>query len=145
MPSTLLFEAQMRDLSRRIDQLERLIHGTGRTQWPAPELAQLYVEACRTPKSVTSELAKLWDHTARNLDVVQLIVLARYIRDPFPWRPFLNRLDHLTQQGFDMEEATGHLLAIARDMMDAQGMTKLQPEDVLKQPLLTSDAFSTIR
>lgn len=79
------------------------------------------------------------------LDARQLLTLAQNTGDPHPWRPMLALLDEYLGAGFDVANARSHLLGIAQDLLNAQGLDLLQPYDVMAHPLAIQVAASAIR
>ncbi len=66
------------------------------------------------------------------------------VNDPFPWKPFLALLDHATDAGYLVDDATEHLLHIAQELLNAQGLWLLTPADLMGSPLAIQEAVASI-
>ncbi len=126
--------AQVADLEHRIVALESRISGSTRKPPHHELLVSLYLDALKGPR-FEDDFVRHWERQTFALDVRQLLVLARSIRDPFPWRPFLRNADLYVAKGFDFSEARTYLLDLARDLLRIQGLSKLSPRDVMGHAL----------
>lgn len=141
----LLSSSRMADLDRRLRLLE-LAEGTcPRRQYDADELCSLYLHATSAQVQTLAN-ARLWFTVVLGLGVEDLATLATTLQDPFPWRPFLTRLDALVASGLvGVQLATDHLLEIARELMVAQGIGDVVSiGDVLAGPTVVESALLAI-
>jgi hypothetical protein len=139
-------QARIADLERQVDSLRRLVEGTEHRGLVPLDLQSLYWEASRMYRvRKTSKEIHLWGCLIRSLDVRQLLALGRLTHDPFPWKPFLVLLDHAAMDGYLVDEPTAHLLEIAQDLMNAQGLALLTPADVMGTPLAVVQALETLQ
>lgn len=127
-------------MKRRVAALETQNFGRVRRYRSWPLLQALYVDACTGRVHPTEMTATSWAASVSLLDEEMLLEIARASGDPFPWRCFLLVMDRFTFHGFNMELATDHLLEMARNMLDMQGLSKVQPEDLLH---LESNPFAS--
>lgn len=137
-------QARMGDFEARLARVEALTTGAPVRERPAQELMRLYVLASKKRREPTEEEVELWQQIIQGLGVTEFLVLAREIRDPFPWRPFLGLLDYFTHLGTDVETTTNHLVTVAERLLKAQGLSKVRVCDVVGAPLRIHEAFSSI-
>lgn len=133
------------DLDRRLRALEQAFRIGVPREYDPDELVSLYVHAAKTqPPSLRD--AALWSTIVLGLGVCEFVTLAQHIHDPFPWRPFLSRLDHLEAVGVtSVRTATAHLLEVARSMLKLQGFGDLvQIGDILASPTATELSLHAI-
>lgn len=135
--------AEVTDLSRRIAILEALYLGTTGGVPTQSALVGLYWDACKGPvfDKVT---ARHWERQFFTLDSRGLLILARAIRDPTPWHPFLLLLDRYIEEGFELETCRQHVLSVAQDLLNIQGMKKINPRHVLGNQLRVKAILSAI-
>lgn len=134
--------ARLFDLERRIAEIEPLIHGKHRAQTNIHDLIRLYIDASLATQDMSPRGRNLWVGVVGALSVTQLFELGKHAADPFPWLPFLHVLDSYTAQGYDVENATDHLIVCATELLRSQGMSKLRVEDVVGRPGRLSDALN---
>jgi hypothetical protein len=124
-------QAKVAGLERRVRYLEERAFGEPRPENCFLTLYSIYVDALMGRIDLTQTSADLWNHVVINLDEEVLLALGRHTSDPFPWRPLLLVLDHFTDNGFDTEVASSHLLNLAKSFLHLQGLSRLKPEDML--------------
>jgi hypothetical protein len=92
--------------------------------------------AYRHATSRTPADPELWTRIVLSIDLAQVIHLARETRDPFPWRVFLRLVLRLRARGddADLARAEVHVRALARELLDLQGLVLLEPDDVVASP-----------
>lgn len=61
-----------------------------------------------------------------------------------PWHPFLVLTKRYRLAGFDLHEASQHVLSAARELLRIQGFDKVQPEDATNTPLRIHSAIASI-
>lgn len=132
-------------MERRLAGVQMLVHGRTHQPFAVEALQSIYWEACQGYYAVSARDAALWTRVIQNLDVAQLLTLARAVQDPFCWMPFLVLLDYATVRGHDTDDATAHLLRITRELLDAQGLELLEPGDLMARPLAIQEAVNAIR
>lgn len=139
-------QARVDDLELKVEALNAQILGRNQVMFHAHQLVSLYMDAAKGP-AYDEVSARHWARQIFCLDTRQLLVTARLCRDPFPWQPFLRLLDLYMVEGFDIyvTEAQDHLLKVARALLDLQGLRKIQPRDVMGNPLRIKAAISAIR
>lgn len=123
-------ELEIRDLKRSVRDLYLRVPGGGPPEDHDDYLLHVYVSAHRSI-GTHDTIPDLWLQLLRNLTARQLLHLAREFQDPFPWRSFLLVIERLRKQGQPVESAHKHLLQIITDLLTAQGMGVLSPEDVM--------------
>jgi hypothetical protein len=137
-------QAEVSDLSRRIAQLEAIFIGRAH-QIPHPtHLVGLYWAACRNDNWENEGLVGHWERQLFVLDARALLIMARQVRDPTPWYPLLILLDRYIAAGFDLDVCRQHLLSIAQDLLNLQGLRKISPRDVMGNPLRIKTALAAI-
>lgn len=131
-PDLLRLQVQLDSISRRLAVLEsqRLGSVSRLNSWPL--LQALYVDARTGKVDWTEASSRTWGACISLMTEEVLLDLGRAAGDPFPWRPFLHVLDRFTHHGFDVEESTSHVLSMARNMLNAQGLQVLEPKDIVK-------------
>lgn len=140
-----LTQAKISSLERRVAQLEASLHGESPYTYSRQELLGLYIDARYGIIEATNRGARQWASIANALDEVVLLDLAISVGDPFPWRTFLHLLDALSVDGLDdlVSRAQDHLLELASNLLKIQGLSMLQPEDVLLSSVGITHAIST--
>ncbi len=126
----LVLQARIADLEHRLQHQEAIT--TGRT-WRHADLrllTELYQDALMGPM-VDDESGRHWERHVMNLTVHQLVIMGRGVGDPFPWRPILRNLDLMIKYGIDLTKARSHLLSIAQELLEAQGLRLLSPRDLM--------------
>lgn len=113
--------------------LEEMIHGREQAPLPQEFLAGAYMDSQKEP-SLTPEICSHWTRQVFMLDVRQLLAMVRLTHDIHPWKPLLIILDKLCQAGLEAEKARLHLLSIAQQLLDVQGLELLRPRDVMGTP-----------
>lgn len=137
-------QATISDFERRIALLEEMIHGTPQQDLPIDFLLGLYLDAQRE-LPVTPELGRHWVRQAYLLDARQLLTLVRRSHDLHPWRPILHIIDRYVDEGYEPAVgAQAHLLSIAQDLLNAQGLELIRPRDVMGHQLPMQAAISAI-
>lgn len=136
-------QAELSDLSRRLNVIESLLFGAA-TQTPHPSLlVSLYWDACKG--IVLDETnARHWERQLYRLDARALLLMARATRDPTCWHPFLVLLDRYINEGFDLETCRQHILGAAQDLLKLQGLRKIAPRDITGNPLRVKAILSAI-
>lgn len=137
-------QATISDFQRRIRVLEASVHGVEQQPMRADLLYGLYVDTHK-PVEKTDFLARTWSRQIFMLDARQLLTIAQNTGDPYPWRPMLAMLDDYLAAGFDVALARDHLLEVAQDLLNAQGLDLIQPYDLMAHPLAIQVAASAIR
>ncbi len=128
-------QATIFDFQRRIGLLEEMIHGVEQQDLPTDFLLGLYMDSmCEiTP---TPEMGKHWVRQAYLLDTKQLLRLSRLSCDLHPWRGVLSILNRLLAAEFEpAEKAREHILSVAQDLLNLQGLELLRPQDVVGHQL----------
>lgn len=144
-PDSYSLQARVFDLESQLAQLQLLLQGQQRSGFSIEALHGLYWEACRSFARLTEKEVFLWNSLIQGLDVQQLLKLGRRVQDPFPWKPFLVLLDHATLEGYFVDDATEHLLRIAQELLNIQGLWVLTPADVMGKPLAVQLAVSAVK
>lgn len=141
----LVASAQFIDLDRRLRALELALGRGAPPEYCSEELCSLYLHAV-SAQAPTLQDARLWITVARSLSVEDFAKMATSIRDPFPWRPFLTRLDHLEAHGLHgVRPATAHLLKVAEGLLQAQGLGGIVAiSDIVAGPTATERALRAI-
>jgi len=131
-------KAQSAYLERRIANLELICFGRARRA-PAPhQVLSLYVETTRILMGgdLPTDAVDGWCHAFLLLDEVALLDLGRGCEDPTPWVPFLKLLVAFRAQG--QVEAVGaaeaHVRELAKNLLAAQGIELVEPDDLLGRP-----------
>jgi hypothetical protein len=144
MTDTLADRATLADLSRKMGIVETLLLGAAH-QLPHPtHLTTLYFDACRQEAFDDEVTARHWERQIYVLDARALLLMARRLRDPTPWHPFLVLLDRFIENGIDLETCRQHLLSIAQDLLNLQGLRKIAPRDVAGNPLRIKTVLAAI-
>lgn len=130
-------------MQRRVEWLERRLTGTSDVQISPPDLTSLYVQACR-PVEPSSQLVELWRLPLRTIGVEELLTMGRWMRDPFPWKPFLIMLSRFQGSGFDVRRETQRMWDLSQDCLDIQGLSLLRPGDVMGYPVRIREAIDAI-
>jgi hypothetical protein len=136
--------ATLADLSRKMGIVEMLLLGTAHKLPHPTHLTTLYFDACRQEKFDDPVLARHWERQIYILDARALLMMARRLRDPTPWHPFLVLLDRFIENGIDLETCRQHLLSIAQDLLNLQGLRKITPRDIAGNPLRVKAALAAI-
>ena len=130
--------AELADLKRRIRAMESLLQLGEARPIAVSDLQDAYVGAPALLASPTfgPKVAHLWCMLVRRLTAQQLLELGRMLREPFPWVPFLRvirraRAEHPSNDTIAADE---HLTEVVRDLLDAQGLSVLDPEDLFGTP-----------
>lgn len=108
-----------------------------------PDLTSLYIQACR-PEPATPQIVELWRLPVMRLGAVDLLVMAQWMRDPFPWKPFLVMLERFYDEGYDTRPMIQHVWDRAQELLDIQGLGLLRPGDVMGYPIRIREAIGTI-
>jgi hypothetical protein len=141
---TVALQASIADFHRRVRVLEAAVHGDEQRPLPIDLLQGLYVDAFARREPTVSD-ARMWARQAFMLDARQLLILAQITGDMHPWRPILGLLDHFLGHGFEeVRSSRAHLLSVAQDLLDAQGLDLIQPYDVMGQPYSVRAAISAL-
>lgn len=127
-------KAALFDQQQRLEILEAMFFGQAKRPLELERLLSLYTEACKREQPTNQITAGLWCSVLLSLGVSSLLQIARATRDYAPWKTFLLLLERYKSAGFDVEEATRHMLDLARGLLDAQGLGILAPEDFLGSP-----------
>lgn len=109
----------------------------------ATHLVSLYWDACKAP-SLDETTARHWERQLYRLDVRALLVMARTTSDPSPWHPLLLLLDRYIREGFDLHTCREHILSVAQDLLNIQGLRKIKPRDMAGNPLRVKALLATI-
>jgi hypothetical protein len=144
MTDAAMLHATIGDLRRRIAAIEAVVLGRVQDDQRVHGLTSLYIDACKAP-TLDAVTTRHWVRQVQALDVRQLLVLARFTRDPHPWKPFLALLDVLIEAGFDAAPARDWVLSLAQELLDIQGLGKISPRDVMGSPLRIRAAVEAIR
>lgn len=107
-------------------------------------LMQLYEDALKT-KEIVPGLSSHWARAGLCLDTSQLLVLARLVGDPFPWQGILRVLRLYQAEGEEVGDALAHVLKVAGDLLQAQGLELIRPQDVAHATPAMIAAVGTIR
>lgn len=120
------------DLRRRVEQLEKGLHGYSAPEGRLPLLTRCYREAHRAIHALTEENAGIWIAQAYLWDARAYVELGRHVNDPYPYRPFLAVLDTCVLKGIQgAKSAQGHLEAVGQDVLAAQGLELVRPRDTM--------------
>lgn len=106
-------------------------------------LVSLYWDACKAP-SLDETTARHWERQLNRLDARTLLVMARTTSDPSPWHPLLLLLDRYIRNGFDLHDCREHILSVAQDLLNIQGLRKIKPRDMAGNPLRVKALLATI-
>ena len=106
-------------------------------------LIPLYIEACKGPQ-LDERVAGHWERQIFSLDSRTFLIMARLTRDPMPWQPFLYLLDVYVDKGYALEVVRSHLLSVAQDLLNLQGLELVKPRDVMRSPLLIKVRLAAI-
>lgn len=136
-------QATVFDLRRRLAVLEELVHGQEHQELPVDFLLGIYVDSQRSV-TPSEENCRHWCRQALLLDARQLLRMVRLTHDLHPWRPLLALLDQYAEIDFDVETAREHLLEVAQDLLDSQGLELIRPRDVMGHQLPIRAAISAI-
>lgn len=124
-------DTRLADAEMRLEDLERRVLGASRSRRESPQLLRLYIEASRGGRRRhTQETVALWTSVVQSFSTTELLLLAREVRDPFPWHPFLLLLDTMYRYGRDVQDAKEHLIRVAKALLDAQGLSKVDVTDI---------------
>lgn len=127
-----LAKAAVRRRRVHVDQYERLNDDT---------LYAIYIAAVfiLMKGRVALDAGAKWAHVARLLDEYQLLRMARRVDDPHPFAPILQLVVRLRaiEDTADLRRAEGHLRSIGQALLDAQGCSKVTPNDLINRPLPT--------
>lgn len=143
IPDPVWLQARVTDLENKVRVLTKHLDVQIRMLSPKA-LISLYMDANRGPIFDDSS-ARNWARLIICLDTRQLLLMARYTSDPFPWQPFLYLLDIYIKDGFGLEEARNHLLDAAQGLLNSQGLSKICPRDIMANPLRIKQAALAIR
>ena len=135
---------RLADAERRLHELESRLLGKSRGPKEPDTLLHLYLEAAKGARVVDAQAALLWAAVIEQLGTVDLLVLGRLTRDPFPYLPFLRILESGIRDGYDLGVAHQRLVAAAEALLRAQGLGKLRVADVRHTPSAIHRAFSAI-
>lgn len=138
----MVLQARVADLEHQVKRLQLLLSGTESGGLTEASLEALYWEACRSFRQLKRRDVVLWASLIQSLTVRHLLRLARSVRDPAPWKPFLVVLDWATKAGCDVDQATEHVLACAQELLNLQGLWILTPADLMGTPLAIQAAVS---
>lgn len=131
-------EVRVNALSRRLAALEALLHGDAQERLTPDSAMLLYYEVHRAMGrgKLTEVGVKKWAAAFLALDEEVVLELARRTGDPFPWRPFFRLGLALVKLDDDVRirGAVLHLQDVAKNVLDAQGLELLEPEDVMHTP-----------
>lgn len=98
-------------------------------------------------ESASAEVAsELSIAAARIADAETLFELCRAVSDPFAWQPFLRHLYAVapTRRTADSDAARHRLHALAAELLHAQGLGLVRPEDLLARPTPFEEAFCSL-
>lgn len=139
-------QATIFDFQRRIAMLEETIRGVEQKDLPTDFLLGLYLDSM-SESLLTPDTGTHWVRQAYLLDARQLLHLVRLSCDLHPWRGILSILDRLLSIGFaPAERAREHVLSIAQDLLNAQGLELIHPRDVMGHPLpMRASILATMR
>jgi hypothetical protein len=127
-------EVDIVTMRRRIDALEARLTGSVQDLNGPQPLFDLYAHLVLDGLEPTPDSAALMRTCVMLMTPRTLLDLARLTGDMFSWRPFLAGLDLLHLRGYDVTEATEWLEGSVQDLLRAQGLGMLRPEDVLRSP-----------
>jgi len=130
-------EARVADLERRFQKI-----APGAPDRHPEFLLALYHSALRGPQNADAETVGLWSVLVLALGVKDLLVMARGLNDPMPWRPFLRNLDIYIDEGIEVEPVREHILTLAEALLRIQGLDLLHPRDVMGHPMPDIRTFS---
>lgn len=128
-------EVDVVTLRRRLDTLEARLTGSVQDLTGPQPLFDLYAHLILDGLKPSPDSAALLRTCVMLMTPRTLLDLARLTGDMFAWRPFLSALDLLHINGHDVSEATAWLEASVQDLLRAQGLKMLRPEDLLRSPI----------
>jgi hypothetical protein len=137
-------QARLADAERRVAKLQVFVFGGIHQDYDRLDLQSLYWKACHRYIDLSRHEAYLWCRILKNMSTAQLLTLARDVQDPFPWKPFLVLLDYASMDGYPVDDATEHLLEIAQDLLNLQGLDLLTPNDLMGTPLSIQKAVASL-
>lgn len=115
-------EARVADLETRLSRLDGNIF----TEIASRHLNGLYLEVVQfvsdMPTTIDFREARTWVRLLVGLNVQGLVMLARHLRDPFPWQPFLVLADRLAEDYSEGVVVQEHILLIAEKHLSIQGL-----------------------
>lgn len=130
--------AELADLQRRVRAMEVLLQLESSQPVSLTDLRNAYIRApaLLAERMPSPRIALLWSKLVLRIDSKQLLELARSLGEPFPWVPFLRvarmaRAEHPSNETIAADE---HLTSVVRDLLDAQGLSILEPEDMFATP-----------
>lgn len=136
-------QTQVSDLERRLEMVERFTLGQSQKLPHQELLVSLYLDSLRGAE-LDKASSRHWERQIFVVDARQLLVIARILRDPFPWRPLLVVADLYVSNGFGLEAARDHLLGVAQELLRIQGLGRVHPRDVMGKAPPTMNRFFAI-
>jgi len=128
-------EVDVVTLRRRLDALEARLTGSVQDLNGPQPLFDLYSHLLLDGLEPSPDAVALLRTCVMLMTPRALLDLARLTGDMFAWRPFLSALDVMHTRGYDVTEASEWLVSSAQDLLRAQGLGMLRPEDVLRSPM----------
>lgn len=135
--------ARLFDLERRFALVETALHAHTMPGLSEAHLIRLYLDGHK--RIVSQDMATAWVRQLYLIDCCALLALGTWLCDPHPFRPFLFVADQCCAlQAPDAEAARVHILSVARDLLDTQGLQLVEPRDVMAKMRLR-EAVEAVR
>jgi hypothetical protein len=123
--------------------LEGLYLGAVTEQAGPTHLVSLYWDACRAP-ALDETTVRHWERQLFRLDARSFLKMARATSDPAPWHPMLLLLNRYEKAGYNVRSCKDHILSVAQDLLNLQGLRKIRPQDMCGNQLRVKALLATI-